>query len=102
YYFLDRVAVVEDRHGPFGVVDVVLRLVDPELVIHRGEDVLRRDGMFFRELGASITFAQYHAALDPPTGHGHGEDVRPVVAARVLVDPRRAAKFAPAQDERVV
>src|SRR5262249_40150743 len=69
--------------------------VDAEAVVKRGEDFAELHGAFHgfaaQTVGGANDVSRLHAAAEnQPTG-----DPRPVIPAGVLVDRRRATKFAP-------
>src|SRR5262245_49851843 len=71
-------------------------------MVERGVDFLERDGTRFglaaEAIGGTNDVARFHATA----GHESARDARPVVAAGVLVDLRRAAKLAPGDDRTIV
>ena len=75
---------------------------DAEVVVEGGHDLLEVDrsvlGMFAETIGRADDLAGPHAAA----GEEGGGDGGPVVAAGVLVDPRRPAELAPGDDGRVL
>src|SRR5581483_9270838 len=78
-----------------GVVDERGVHVDAQVVVQRGEDFAVSDravgGVFAQAVGGADDLAGTHAAA----GHEAATHRGPVVAARVVVDARRAAELAP-------
>ena len=71
-----------------------------ELVVNRGGQIFRTNGVSIRLGSGAVTGALHQASLDADTGEHHAEHLRPVIAARRGVDLRRAAEFAGDHDQR--
>ena len=78
----------------------ILRAVDPQAVIDRGQQVLGRDGAVGGRAGVRVAGADDLSAPNAAAGQDDAPDSRPVVAAARRVEPGRAAKFARGNHQR--
>src|SRR5947209_313284 len=77
------------------IVEVRGGNVDPKALIEGGEDVAEMNRPGARLLAPARRRAEDLSALHPTARHECAANLRPVIAAAVLVDPRRPAKLAP-------
>ena len=75
--------------------------VDAEVVVERGEDFAEGDGAVDGVFAQAVRRADHLAGPHAAAGQQGAADLRPVVAAGVFVDLRRAAEFAPDDDRHV-
>ena len=85
-----------------GVDDRHLARVNAEIVIERGKDLLKVDGPLAGFFAQAIGRADHLSATNAAAGQECTADIRPMIAPRLLVDPRRAAEFAPDDHRDVV
>ncbi len=100
--FDDR-AVADDRNRPAGVAVVFLGVVDTQVVIERGSDVVGREALVLWEARIVVAFAHELTTRDTPAGHQHEHTSRIVIATTffgALIDLRSSAKFTGNEDSR--
>lgn len=73
-----------------------------ERVVHRGDEVAGVDGVVLRSAADVVARAVDAAALNAAAGEHRAVDLAPMIAARVLVDLRRATELARPGNERLV
>ena len=100
--FLDRSTVLDQFEWALERCHHFLIRVDAEGMAERGVEVRDLHGVVLRFVAVFVGRADNRATLDAAASHEAGEDVRPVIAAGVFVDLRRAAEFAEHDDQRLL
>src|SRR6266851_3309531 len=67
--------------------------VDPQQIINRRRQVVRADRIFARKGRGLVRFAMDETALDSAAGQQNGVTLRPMIAAGLVIDLRRAAEL---------
>src|SRR5207302_978047 len=79
-----------------------LAYVDAEVVVKRREDIAEQHGTFGGFAAPTVRRADGLAGPHAAAGEQSASDLRPMIAAGVLVDRRRAAKLAPHDDRDIL
>ena len=98
----NRFAVEEDRDWASGEIEELVAVVDAEVVVDRGEQVLRMERAFGRVFGFGVGGSDDLAHRKSTAGDQRGLSLRPVVSAEATVgrsDARSAAELAHSDDE---
>src|SRR5262249_33554807 len=97
---VDALAEGENRERPPGAIIVFRVDVHAQVLIHRGEDVLRSFGVVLRVRALLVARSDDASALDAAAGDCGRKNARPVVAAVPVVEHRRPPELAPGQHHR--
>lgn len=98
----NRLAVGQHRDGAAGEVGELVAVVDAEVVVDRGEQVLRVERAFGGVFGFGVGGSDDLAHAESSAGDQSGLSLRPVVSAEATVggrDARSAAELADGDDE---
>src|SRR5262245_6026855 len=97
-----RLTIRDDAQGPPDVADIFLRVVNPQLAVDSGHEILHLNRSVGRSEAILVGCAYGAAALNASSCDGYGEATGEVVSASVHIDLWSPSELARHQDQRSI